>query len=398
METGEIHFYLMSFAFITGFLLQGALIALNTKNKRGYLLAAFTTLIVYRLSILFFGHDSISTASSSVMFPMMIMLLLMVIHFKDTVPSIGTQTVLLYTLFFWFVWHEAYYKFISMFLTAQLIITCIPIILAAYILHRKFDLSLSKLFYFIYILGIAVLWMASQFQSDQNSTMIGGNLFLFFSLLFLAIAITPIIATICIIRMAYTKTPLNFRLKLIAYIWFLLVAVSLIVSQFPSDLNSPLIKASASPIDILQKFLEVMLSSMFILQLAFYLAILVHIEPRDEDTVYEWKERTQMLVDKFSDLRLKPTWSLALCLAQVALLATNNFLEIIPNNSMIALLAMLSMQPVTGKEKDDAVVMNDLQGRTDELEEEPEQKQMERDRERLKELVSRERKRVESRN
>jgi hypothetical protein len=67
---------------------------------------------------------------------------------------------------------------------------------------------------------------------------------------------------------------------------------------------------------------------------------------------------------------------------------------------MIAILALFSMQPVTGKENDNAVIMNDLEKQTNEEDHQEalEQKQMERDREILKELVSRERQRVEGLN
>ena len=354
METGDIHFHLMSFAFIIGFILQGALIALSQKNKRRYIFTALSALAAY-LILAFLLKDK---SGFSIVLPMMIMLLLMVRLFKDTLPAIGTQTVLLYTIFFWFIWHEAYYRFISTFLTPTTWSSFTGILMSA---------NISSL---------AILP------------------------LFSAVAITPIISTICIIQMAYTKIPLNYNRKLISFVWFLLIAVLLMVTQFPSDLNSPRIKTSASQVDIFLKFMEVAISGMFILQLAFYSTIILYFTPREDEKREEWKKRVRLLVNKFSDLRLKPTWSFALCLTQVTLLVTNNFLQIIPNNSMIALLAILSMQPITGREKDDARIMNDLENQTnkEDYQEAAEQKQTEADREKLKEIVSKERLRIEGHN
>jgi hypothetical protein len=400
MELGDTYFYITSAAFLTGFVLQGAWITSQKKNRKKYLLAVLATLITYFFSNIFLrGNLTTSEPTSVIVLPMMVLLFFLVALFKDTLPRIGTQTALLYTVFFWFVWYEAYYKLVSKFLTPSLAIAATLVILTVYIIQKKTRLSLRKLLSYVFIFILATSWIANQFISDYKGSDTLGLFFFFVLLFFIAIA-TPIISTICIIKMAYTKIPLDFRLKLIAYIWFLLVAVSLIVSQFPSDMNSPRIKESASLIEILFKFFEVLFSGMFILQLAFYLAILVHIEPRDRETAYEWEERAQLLADSFSDLRLKPAWSLALIMAQVSVLALNSYMQIIPNRSMIALLALFSMQPVTGKENDDAMIMNDIVDRTtaDEQLEAAEQKQIEADREKLKELVSKERKKIEGRN
>jgi hypothetical protein len=359
MESVDAYFYITSAAFLTGFVLQGAWITSQKKNRKKYLLAVFATLITYFLSILFLrGRMYVTEPTSAIALPMMVLLCFIIALIKDTIPRISTQTVLLYTIFFWFAWSDMYFKVLSVF------------------------------------------WK-SEYTLILISSLTSGNTLTSYVLLTLAaIVIVPTISTICVIHMAYTNSPLNDKLKLLAYVWFLLIAVSLIASQFPGDMNNPKIKASASPLDVLFKFFEVMFSGMFIFQLAFYLSILGFVMPHDNEPKYAWKERTQFLIDKFSDQRLHPSWAYALAITLVATLAINSYLRIIPDHSMIALLALFSMQPVTRKENDDAVIMNDIVDRTtvDEQLEAAEQKQMERDREKLKQLVSKERKRVEGHN
>lgn len=359
MESGDTYFYLISAAFLTGFVLQGAWITSQKKNRKKYLLAVLATLITYFFSIVFLrGNLTTSEPASVIAFPMMVLLFFLVVLFKETLPRIGTQTVLLYTVFFWFVWSDTYFNILSIFL-----------------------------------------------KSDYGPTLISSlisadTIVIFILLALVATVIIPIVSTICVIHMDYTRSPLNYKQKLVSYIWFLLVAVSMIASQFPGDMNNPRIKASASPLDVLLKFFEVMLSGMFILQLAFYLSILVSFMRRDREDIYECMERMHALKEKFSDQRLHPFWAYALTAIQVAALALNSYLRIIPNNSMIALLAVVSMQQVTGKENDNAAIMNDIEEPAYENspEETEEQKQNKRDREQLKELVSKERKSIESHN
>jgi hypothetical protein len=358
MEPVDINFYVLTSAALLGILVQGALIT-GSKNKKKYLQAVLFTIAAYAFSLVFLrGKMQTSEAGSVLVLPLFVFLFFLLAFFlKEIVPAIGTQTVLFYTIIFWFVWYGSYEQIVPSFL------------------------------------GLADLgkWIGGTFEG------------VFFVLaLILLIFVIPAVSSVSLVYMALTKNELTFRLKLISSVWFIFIAISLIATQIPNGLGDPKVNMY-DPLAVFIKFMEVMLSWMFILQLAVYVMILAFVWTSTRDNMQlrenleEMRERAGKLVQRFSNYRLPVKWALALGFAQLATLLLNHYLKIVPDHTMIALLALFSLQPITGKEKDEAVVIENFEDYVPEevsRTEEPENKELEVEREKLKAAVAEERKRV----
>ncbi|MFH0875659.1 MAG: hypothetical protein V1859_07005 [archaeon] len=156
---------------------------------------------------------------------------------------------------------------------------------------------------------------------------------------FILLAIT--LPTLAVLYITFSVNKLNFASKLLLYIWFLIMNISLIIFKFSFGAMSFFFNeaeiTSYSPIDI---FLTGMVF-LFLVSNAVYIFELIPIPGKHQsfsDRIKQLKEHICVLVSKYSDEQIKPWFGLFLIVILGGGFYLNFIFHIIPNEILMNFL------------------------------------------------------------
>jgi hypothetical protein len=164
--------------------------------------------------------------------------------------------------------------------------------------------------------------------------------------LFICLILIPM--TISVNLMAFIDQVVGAGLTLLFYTWFLIMIVFLGLAQFPFwNLSFFFDQISASRLGFLDVLLTGMVFSYIVTHAIYILALIPY--PYDKEMTFkerwrEVKEHARVLINKYSHQQLRQEEALLIVLILGGLLATNLFLQLIPDHLAINSLIVIVPQ------------------------------------------------------
>ncbi len=176
-----------------------------------------------------------------------------------------------------------------------------------------------------------------------QDTILFWYIILLYSALWLIIPIG--IVSMIVLYSALTNFKVGFTLKIILYIWFLLMNLSFLISQFTiNNIFEVITFSNGTGLNYLNQFF----SGMVFLDLMVSLTALFNIIPlARDDYIYDSRidkfiNHTKMLAGKFSDQQIKISHAVILFILQGGLLLVNFFYNFLPQTILINAIIILS--------------------------------------------------------
>lgn len=163
-----------------------------------------------------------------------------------------------------------------------------------------------------------------------------------------AVAIIPTVLTLII---GFFTFELNRWLKLLLYLWFLIINTTLLFTQISFRDFLFFFDATVAAVDFIAVFVAGM-SFMIIVTNLFYLWLLIPFLPYEgtiKERRKEWKEHITGMIKKFSDYQIKPSYSLLLLLLQGGGFILNYYYRFFPSYFLINLWIVLIPQVLQEK-------------------------------------------------
>lgn len=157
------------------------------------------------------------------------------------------------------------------------------------------------------------------------------------------LGIAAIIPTALTLLIGFFNFQLHWRLKLICYIWFLIINTVLLFTQLAFKDFTFFFDAKVDIINSTSVFVSGM-SFMIIVINLYYLLLLIPFflyEGTIEERKRDWQEHIGSMVNKFSDYQIKPIYSMFLLLFQGGGVILNYYYQLLPHYFLVNLWVVL---------------------------------------------------------